>query len=166
MQSQPNILLGLTNGGSEMRTVATFESDKFNLSESKEYFMNEGCYGDDLGKWLIGQLRAHGIETDPEPEQEDFGWYFNYTIGGQPFSAVIGNVEGESWFVVVERITGFLGSILGGRNRKVPDSGVTELHRILSSSPEVKNLQWHHWERFRRGGESAFSSGSSTPNAP
>jgi hypothetical protein len=149
-----------------MRTVATFESGKFNLTEHKDYFINEGCYGDDLGKWLISQLRAAGAETDSEPGQEDFGWYVNYTIGSQPFCAVIGNVGGEFWFVAVERATGFLGSVFGGRNRNVPESGVMQLHQLLSSSPDVKNLKWHHWEKFKKGGENAFSSGSSKPNAP
>ena len=149
-----------------MRTVATFESKKFNLTEHKEYFINKGCYGDDLGIWLINQLRESGVDTDSEAGQEDFGWFVNYTMNGQPFYAVIGNVCGEFWFIVVERVTGFLGSVFGGRNRKVPESGVNQIHSILSSSSDVKNLKWHHWENFKRGGTNAFSSGSSAPNEP
>jgi hypothetical protein len=148
-----------------MRTVATFESNEFNLTEHRDYFMNEGCYGDDLGKWLIDRLRAAGAETDSDPQQEDFGWYVNYSLDDQPFCAVIGNIGGESWFVVVERVTGFLGSVLGGRHRNVPDRGIEILHRIFSSSPELRNLQWHKWGAFRRGGPDAFSSGSSSPDA-
>lgn len=149
-----------------MRTVATFKSEKFNLTDNKEYFINEGCFGDDLGKWLISQLRAAGAEPEAEPSQEDFGWYVNYTFKAQPFCAVIGNVEGEFWFIVVERVTGFFGSILGSRNRNVPSGGVTLIHRILSSSPDVTDLQWHRWDAFGKGGADAFSSGTASPMAP
>ena len=149
-----------------MRTVATFESREFNLTEHREYFINEGGFGDDLGRWLIGKLRAVGADTAAEPGQEDFGWYVDYTIDDQPFCAVIGNAGGEFWFVVVERKAGFPGSMFGGRRRNIPESGVTRLHEILSSSAEVSNLQWHHWDSFKRGGASAFAFGSPQPSAP
>lgn len=58
---------------SKVRTVVTFESTAFNLAEPKNCFINPCCFGDDLAKWLIGELRKHGLETDDEPSQEDFG---------------------------------------------------------------------------------------------
>ncbi len=58
---------------SEIRTVVTFQSPAFNTSERKDYFINDGCYGDDLARWLIEQLRSRGVQTDAEPGQEDFG---------------------------------------------------------------------------------------------
>ena len=148
-----------------MRTVVTFESDKFNLTDEGQSSGDYGCYGQDLAKWLIDRLRAAGTETDSEPRQEDFGWYVNYSLGGQPFCAVIGNVGGESWFIVVERVTGFLRSLLGERHRHVPEAGVDILHRVLSTSPELRNIRWHKWEAFRRGGADTFSSGSASPEA-
>jgi hypothetical protein len=149
-----------------MRTVATFESREFNLTEPRDYFINEGCFGDDLGRWLIDALRATGVEAGPEPGQEDFGWYVNYTISDQTFCAVIGNVGGEFWFVAIERVTGFLSSVLGGRRRYIQASGVMRVHDILSAAPEVRNLKWHHWHTFRRGGATAFDDGASSPDAP
>jgi hypothetical protein len=149
-----------------MRTVATFDSREFNLIEHRDYFINEGCFGDDLGRWLIARLRATGIQADPEPRAEDFGWYVNYTIGNERFCAVIGNVGGEFWFVAVERVAGFLSSVFGGRRRNVPESGVMRLHEILSAAPEVRNLKWHHWDAFRRGGATAFDDGAAIPSAP
>ena len=107
-----------------MRTVATFDSREFNLTEHREHFINEGCFGDDLGRWLIERLRAAGAVPDAEPGQEDFGWYVNYSVGDQSYCAVIGNVGGEFWFVAVERVTGFVGSILGQRRRSVPVAGI------------------------------------------
>ena len=149
-----------------MRTVATFDSQTFNLTQHREYFINHGCFGDDLGRWLIVKLRAAGADPAAEPGQEDFGWYVNYTIGDQPFCAVIGNVGGEFWFVAVERVTGFLGSIVGKRQRSIPEVGIDCLHQILSSSPEVSNLKWHHWASFKRGDAYALTAGSPTPSAP
>jgi len=149
-----------------MRTVATFDSREFNLTEHREHFINEGCFGDDVGRWLIERLRAAGAVPDAEPGQEDFGWYVNYSVGDQPYCAVIGSVGGEFWFVAVERVTGFVGSILGQRRRSVPIAGIDCIHRILSASTEISNLKWHHWDAFRRGGAEAFSSGTELPDAP
>ena len=36
--------------GVSMRTVATFRSAAFNTSEARPYFINPGCFGDDLAK--------------------------------------------------------------------------------------------------------------------
>ena len=149
-----------------MRTVATFESAEFNLAEHRDYFINEGCFGDDVARWLIEGLRAEGAIPDAEPGQEDFGWFVNYSLEGKPFCAVIGNVGGEFWFVAVERVTGLVGSLLGQRRRQVPAAGVECVHRILSSSATISNLRWHHWEIFRRGGTQAFESGAELPSAP
>ena len=159
----PLITLLERRKGFIMRTVATFESQSFNLTEDKEYLKNEGCFGDDLGRWLIERLRATGAEAEAEPGQEDFGWYVNFSVRGQPFCAVIGNVGGEFWFVAVERVVGFLNSISGGRNRNVPAEGVQLIHRVLSSASEVRNLQWHEWSRFRKGGADAFAQGTPAP---
>src|SRR5208283_4797714 len=95
-----------TNQDKSLQDVATFKSDLFNLTESKDYFVNPGCFGDDLARWLIERLRGKGVEVDPEPDQEDFGWYFNFVAADVPCCAVIGNVEESSWFVVIERRCG------------------------------------------------------------
>jgi hypothetical protein len=60
-----------------MRTCVTFNSAVFNTTQTKDYFINPGCFGDDVCKWLTEEFRANGVETDKGPDQEDFGWYFN-----------------------------------------------------------------------------------------
>ena len=75
----------------------TFESTAFNMAEPKEYFINPCCFGDDLAKWLIDELRKKGSETDDEPGQEDFGWYLNFETAGIAHCFVIGHrPTGES----------------------------------------------------------------------
>lgn len=44
-----------------MRTLVTFKSTAFNTTEEKETFINPGCFGDDVGKWLIRELRSRGV---------------------------------------------------------------------------------------------------------
>jgi hypothetical protein len=101
-----------------MRTVVTFESDAFNTSESKEYFINPGCFGNDVAQWLMARLRSAGVETDEEPGQEDFGWYFNFTVPEGRHCCVLGYGpagEGESgvWIAWLERSRGLLRSLSG-----------------------------------------------------
>jgi hypothetical protein len=72
------------------RTVATFQSTSFNTAEQREYFINPCCFGDDLARWLIDRLRSTGIDTDAEPGQEDFGWYFNFKLGENVYCVVLG----------------------------------------------------------------------------
>ena len=65
------------------KTLATFKSNLFNSTETKDYFINPNCFGDDVAKWLLQELRAKGIKTDKEPGQEDFGWFFDFTLPAQ-----------------------------------------------------------------------------------
>jgi hypothetical protein len=146
-----------------VRTVATFESDSFNLKQARPYFINQDCFGDDLATWLIDKIRRAGAIADAEPKQEDFGWYVNYSVNGQPFCAVIGSIGGQCWFIVVERIVGLLGSPSGARNRCVPVSGIELIHNMLSSAPEIRKLRWHDWASFKRGGVPALLRGAESP---
>ena len=41
-----------------VRTVVTFRSSAFNTTESKDYFINECCFGDDAARWIIERLTA------------------------------------------------------------------------------------------------------------
>src|SRR6266481_2083725 len=61
-----------------MKTEVYFHSTIFNCTEPKDYFINECCFGDDVARWLIKQLKAQGLQTADEPCQEDFGWYFTF----------------------------------------------------------------------------------------
>ena len=74
----------------EIRTVVTFQSPEFNTKEQKEYFINEGCFGDDLAHSMMDLLRACGVQTDKEAGQEDFGWYFGFRVGETDYQFVIG----------------------------------------------------------------------------
>jgi hypothetical protein len=146
-----------------VRTLVTFFSSAFNTTESKPYFINPECFGDDVARWMIARLRAAGVSTDDEPGQEDFGWYFNFAVDEEPHTCVIGlrEVEGETerdWIVWVERGRGFLGSIFGGRKRGIAPAALTAVHSVLSAAPEIRGIRWHEPSDFEAGREDAASS--------
>lgn len=150
-----------------MRTVVTFESTAFNTSESKPHFINPGCYGDDLARWLMAQLQAVGISTDAEPGQEDFGWYFTFRPGRVVHQLVLGFRPEErndlgTWIGWLERDAGLLGSLLGARNRGIEPAALQAIHDVLSGSDKITAIRWHEKSAFDAGNEDA---GRSQPDA-
>ncbi|HMF92924.1 MAG TPA: hypothetical protein VKE96_01455 [Vicinamibacterales bacterium] len=140
-----------------MRTLATFQSTAFNTTKPKAYFINRGCYGDDARLWLMSRLRAAGVATDPEPGQEDFGWYFNLTVPEGRHCCVLGlrpasDGDPETWITWMERRRAILGSILGGRTRGISSTAVSAIHQALSA-PEILGLRCHDKGEFDRGQE-------------
>jgi hypothetical protein len=152
----------------KIRTLVTFESAAFNMAEPKDYFINPRCFGDDVGKWLIGELRKQGLKTDETPDQEDFGWYMDFEVAGIGHTFVIGHrPSGESeagtWLGWLERSRGFIGSILGARNRGIQPSAAEAIHKILLGSPLIRDVRWHFQSDFDQGHEER---GASSPQAP
>jgi hypothetical protein len=152
---------------SGIRTVVTFGSTAFNMAEPKEYFINPCCFGDDVAKWLITELRSRGLEADEKPGQEDFGWYLNFEATGISHTFVIGHrPSGESnagtWVGWLERSRGLIGSLFGGRKRGIQLSAAEAVHRILSSSPLIRDVRWHFQREFDRGCQDR---GASSPQA-
>ena len=141
---------------SEIRTVVTFNSTAFNMVEPKDYFINPSCFGDDVAKWLIDELRKRGVKTDEQPGQEDFGWYLNFEITGKGHTLLIGHRptgerEAGTWIGWLERNPGFVGSIFGGRKRGIQPSAIEAIHRILSSSALIRVVRWHRQRDFDKG---------------
>ncbi len=141
-----------------MRTLVTFNSAVFNTTQTKDYFINPGCFGDDVCKWLISEFRAKGIETDKEPGQEDFGWYFNFKMSEGPHCIVIGyrpedNKEKGVWIGWLERKCGFIGSLLGGRKRGISTGAIGTVHQVLSNSEKIQDVRWHSQGDFDKGKE-------------
>jgi hypothetical protein len=130
-----------------MKTEFLFESTRFNCTEPKDYFINEGCFGDDVALWLIERLQKQGVETAAKPDQEDFGWYFTFFVSGTEHCVVItfqpvdpaAGIQSRCW---VERHTGFLGYIFGGRNRGILGEAISEIDTALESSPDIQRLVW------------------------
>ncbi len=143
-----------------VKTVVTFKSSAFNMSEPKEYFINPCCFGDDVARWLAEQLRGKGYQAAEVPGQEDFGWYFRFTESGIEHCFVIGHRPGDNneeglWIGWLERNRGFLASLVGARKRGVQPAAARAIHEILSGSPQIRNVRWHFERDFDSGREQA-----------
>jgi hypothetical protein len=103
-----------------------------------------------------------------KPDQEDFGWYLDFEITGIDHTFVIGHrptgeTEVGTWIGWLERSRGFIGSILGGRNRGIQPSAAHVIHKILSNSPLIRDVHWHFQRDFDKGYEER---GASSPQIP
>ena len=130
-----------------MKTEFSFKSTAFNCTEPKDYFINPGCFGDDLAGWMIGELNARGMKTMEAPGQEDFGWYFTFWVEGIEHCVVLGfqpndASTGDQWLGWIERQVGFFLSITGGRKRGILPAAVGEINDILMSSKHISDLTW------------------------
>jgi len=128
-----------------MPTEATFKSSAFNTAETRPYFINPECYGDDLAKWMMARLRAAGYQTADEPGQEDFGWYFDFVVPAGTHCVVLGyqhdDPEGQ-WILTLERSRGLIGSVLGRRNKGIDEEAVQAITGVLAGASEIRDLQW------------------------
>ena len=82
-------------------------------------------------KWLIGELRGHGLSVSREPGQEDFGWHLNFQSHSSSSTFVISfrpdnEQEGKTWIAIIERNCG--SSILTRRTRTANRSTCSRGH--------------------------------------
>lgn len=131
--------------GARTNTEVHFQSSAFNTSEPKHYFMNPCCFGDDVCRWMIQELRTRGAEADDEPGQEDFGWYLTFWADKTKHFFVIGFQPGEGatpgqWIGWLER-AGLLSRVFG-RRRGVSPRAFDLANEVLSSSAKVSSVSW------------------------
>ena len=143
-----------------LRSVVTFRSTSFNTTQSKEYFINPGCFGDDLVRWIAEELSRRGARTE-HPGQEDFGWYVKFDFGGEPHVFVTAYRPDDCWIAWLEKASGLWGTLIGSGNRNLSPRAARELHNILSTSPQISDLKWHYKKDFDGGSET----GNPTPTS-
>ena len=136
-----------------------FETNRFNLSEVQEHFINPCCFGEDLARWLRAELMERGLEVD-EPGQEDWGWYLRARrqgcwyfvgVGGNADEASGEKNQGE-WRIMVEEVKwGFSPSEmvkavwgkLTGKKEECDKSQMKKLIReIIEAEPDVRNVRY------------------------
>ncbi len=125
-----------------------FETARFNLSEPKEYFINPGCFGEDLIGWLSEELKAHGVVTQ-RIYQEDWGWEMEvrhggttYFIGaeGTPRRDPAAPNEGE-WRIFVERRRSILDRALGRNKMSTTDPLLWMIESTLHAESDIRNVR-------------------------
>jgi hypothetical protein len=126
-----------------MKTIDfIFTSDRFNVSERKEYFINDRCYGDDLARWLVERLRSQGLIAS-EPCQEDWGWCFDVRSEKISYFIGVGVMDNEEpppnsqvqWRVFVEKRRGFWEMLKRSNPFSETDGLIEILKQILASEP-------------------------------
>lgn len=140
------------------RMVVTFKSSVFNVSEARAYFINPSVFGDDVARWLAENLRSNGYQAAEAPGQEDFGWYFCFSVAGIEHCFVVGFRPGDNsneglWIGWLERSRSLVASLLGARKRGVQPAAVRAIHEILTRSPEIRDVRWHLQRDFDSGHE-------------
>jgi hypothetical protein len=130
------------------RAVVTFASPAFNMTETKDYYLNPGCFGDDVALWFIEEMSKRGYPVASNPGREDFGWYVLFGEGPSPHCLVISHLLDDSdrflWFCEVERQFGFWRSLMGRRAHYVDEHAVAFVHEVLSQSTLIDELRWHY----------------------
>lgn len=136
-----------------------FETNRFNLTEVREHFINPCCFGEDLAHWLRAKLAERGLEVD-EPGQEDWGWYIRARhrgcwyfvgVGGNADEASRVKNQGE-WRIVVEEgkqqfsAFGMVETVwakLTGKKEGCDKSLMKKLIKeIIEAEPDMRNVRY------------------------
>ena len=124
-----------------------FETDRFNVSQVKEHFINPCCFGEDVAEWLREKLAEKGAVTGT-PGQEDWGWYLFVKQGSERyFVCVTGfhkeealNANDGEWRIMVEKRRSMWDK-LRGRNRITDGEFILSLiEGILREQPDIRNM--------------------------
>jgi hypothetical protein len=127
-----------------MKTQVTFRSNKFPPYEGEEAQINPGLWGRRLAEYLVDRLTAMGIETH-EIIAEDWGWYIPIKSDGFRLAVCCGHQYGDDdeFLCFTDPATPVVRKLF----RKVDVTKqlapiVAAMEKILSSDPDVRNVEW------------------------
>ena len=126
-----------------------FDTDRFNLSVTKEHFINPCCFGEDLAAWLRSKLVEKSIPTI-EPGQEDWGWYIESTLGDASYFIGIGGAANESaanpnegeWRIMVEKHRSVWDKLTGKHKTSPSDPIFAVIREILEHESDFRNVRY------------------------
>jgi len=119
--------------------VLFFETDKLNLTEEGEHFINPGCFGEDFANWLKPELEQSRISVN-DIYQEDWGWEISCSDGDQRYYLGVGGIPEEDgsnlgeWRVMFTKRRGFIDSMLGKNKLTEVEKIVTSVKSILEAA--------------------------------
>ena len=131
----------------------------FNTTEQRDYFINPGCFGDDLAAWFKEKLPS---AAPGDVDQEDFGWYLPLRYGGKDYFLVMGFREDEDdsrWIVWIER-QGALRMFTRRESKGIDADLVRIVHDTLTGESAISDVRWHKKSDFDRNRQ---ESGTTTP---
>ncbi len=146
-----------------VRTIVTFQSNKFNTTKPMEPPIPSGDFGQDVCKWMIERLTTTGISTKgPYMEgpcnwlKDDRGiWSAVFSIEKQNHQFQCGfraaaNGRPAIWVARVllsppadwlSKWTLVIGH--GDKLDNIDPAATSAIHRILSAESGISNIQWH-----------------------
>jgi len=125
-----------------------FETDRFNLSEVKQHFINPCCFGEDLTQWLGEKLTERGAIASAAG-QEDWGWYlfveqgsqrYFVGVGGNPTEGAAARNDGE-WRIMVERRRSMWDRLRGRNLITNADLILAMIENILREQADIRNIR-------------------------
>jgi hypothetical protein len=126
-----------------------FDTDRFNLSVTKEHFINPCCFGEDLAAWLRSKLVENSIPP-LDPGQEDRGWYIESTLGDASYFIGVGGAANESaanpnegeWRIMVEKHRSIWDKLKGRNKTSRSDPIFAIIREILKRESDFKNVRY------------------------
>jgi hypothetical protein len=126
-----------------------FDTDRFNLSVTKEHFINPCCFGEDLAAWLRSKLVENSIPP-LDPGQEDRGWYIESTLGDASYFIGVGGAANESaanpnegeWRIMVEKHRSIWDKLKGKNKTSRSDPIFAIIREILKRESDFKNVRY------------------------
>jgi hypothetical protein len=125
-----------------------FKTNRFNLSEVGERFINPCCFGEDLAVWLRARLSVRDVFVR-EPYQEDWGWELRATHAGDSYYLGLSGNSDESsankdegeWGIIVEKKRSIGQRLRGLGKIAATDKMVKTLEDILSVEPAIREVR-------------------------
>ena len=129
------------------RTDILFETDRFNVSQVKEHFINPCCFGEDLAQWLSAKLTNQGA-TSGRPGQEDWGWYLFVQRGPDRYFLGVGgnHIDGAGindgeWRIMVQKRRSLWDRIRGRNAATDTDPILSIIESILREQGDFRNVR-------------------------
>lgn len=131
-----------------MRIDILLDTNRFNLSETKPYFINDECFGEDFARWLRQRLRLEGVRVDDE-WQEDWGWQMGAAIGTTNYLIGIGGTVDDSsndpnqgeWRIMIEKQRSLFERVLGKNKMDNNDEMVSRVRKLTLHEDSFANLR-------------------------
>jgi hypothetical protein len=132
-----------------MKSQVTFRSKKFPPYDGEEEQINPGLWGKRLAEYLVDKLKPHGIETE-EIIAEDWGWYI--PIKNERFRLAIccghQNGDDDEFLCFTDPATPIIRKLFKKINATHELTRVVAaMEKILSSDPEITNVEWTEVEK-------------------
>jgi len=127
-----------------MKTQVAFRSRNFPPYDGEEEQINPGLWGKRLAEYLVDKLKPHGIETE-EVIAEDWGWYIPIKNEGFRLAICCGHQNGDDdeFLCFTDPATPIVRKLF----KKIDATReltrvVTAMGKILSSDPEITEIEW------------------------